>query len=209
MNGIIDLERLSDKQGNAVFIRFASPFIQKRIFNYFSNDLFKYMGQVVEPFENLSDAITENSLNIKNIARKYQKYLQNNKAWLFKDAPRRKDLRLYEAIYHFNFYRYLFELLREWNSTIYPEFPAGNGKVDLMIRHNNKSYAIELKSFTTEKGYHDALKQASHYCSKLNLSEITLVFFIETIDERNKQKYEKLFFDKDNQVTVVPVFIEI
>ncbi|MCP4150857.1 MAG: hypothetical protein GY757_24130, partial [bacterium] len=55
------------------------------------------MGQLVEPFESLEDTVTEKTVDIRNLARRYQQYLAKNKDWLLEDVPRRKDLRIYEA----------------------------------------------------------------------------------------------------------------
>ncbi len=53
MNGITDIEGASEN----LFVRFSSPFVQKRLFNYFSNELFSYMGKLYESFEDLSDSL--------------------------------------------------------------------------------------------------------------------------------------------------------
>ncbi len=60
-----------------------------------------------EPFEDLSDSITETGLNISNLMKRCQEHLKKNREWLLKDAPRRNDLKLYEAVYHFNLYMFL------------------------------------------------------------------------------------------------------
>jgi hypothetical protein len=167
------------------------------------------MGRLVEPFESLDDAVTAESLNIKNIIKRYQKYLQKNREWLFKDVPRRKDLRIFEAVFHFNLYRFLYNFLEDKGGDVYPEFPTGNGKVDLLIRYGENLYALELKSYTDERGYQEALKHAAAYGSQLGLNEISLIFFIEVIDEKNRQKYEAAYLDKKTGVTVKPVFVQI
>jgi hypothetical protein len=110
------------------------------------------MGRLLEPFENLEDAVSEEGLDIKNIIGKYQNYLDKNREWLFKGVPRRSDLRIFKAVYHFNLFRYLYDLLKEWKSGVYPEFPTGNGKIDILIKHGGQLYGLELKSFTTRKG---------------------------------------------------------
>ncbi|MCP4579459.1 MAG: hypothetical protein GY846_24570, partial [Deltaproteobacteria bacterium] len=106
MNGAVDKEK-TGKKGQ--YLKFSCPFVQKRLFNYFSHDLFKYMGTLHEPFEDLSDSITETGLNIPNLMKRHQEHLKKNRAWLLKDAPRRSDLKLYEAVYHFNLYMFLQE----------------------------------------------------------------------------------------------------
>lgn len=125
LNGVIDQEKVSTDE---FYIKFACPFVQKRLFNYFSTELFRQMGRLYDPFADLSDTITETDLNIKALLGRYEQYLQTNRAWLLKDALRRADLRVYEAVFHFNLYMYLSEFLRGRGGQVFPEFPTGNGQ---------------------------------------------------------------------------------
>ena len=204
MNGVIDEEKVGR---TGYYVRFSSPFVQKRLFNYFSRTMFKHLGQLVKPFLDLSPIITSHSLNVRELLKLYQVYINENHSWLFKDAPRRSDLRVYEAIFHFNLYSYLQDFLRDKDARVFPEFPTGNGKVDLLIRHSNITYGIELKSYTDQPGYQRSLEQAAQYGKQLGLSEMFLVIFIETIDEGNRQTYEARYCDPATGVTVNPVFI--
>ncbi|MCP4111130.1 MAG: hypothetical protein GY749_37320, partial [Desulfobacteraceae bacterium] len=204
MNGVTDIERTSEN----LFVRFSCPFVQKRLFNYFSYELFGYMGKTYEPFEDTSDTFTENGLNIPNLMRRFQNHLKKNREWLLEDAPRRKDLRIYEAVYHFSLYRFLCDFLETRHARVWPEFPTGNGKVDIMIHYSGRIYALELKSYTDETGYREALEQAAGYGKQLNLSEVSLVFFVEYIDEASREKYEKNYTDKTTGVLVTPVFVD-
>lgn len=145
--------------------------------------------------------------------RRYQRYLQQNRDWLLKDAPRKANLRIYEAVYHFNLYMYLQAFLRRRRGQVFPEFPTGNGKIDLILRYVGQLYGLELKSFTDDYGYRQALAQAARYSQQLGrsairLSEISLVCFVETIDDTTRQKYETVFVDRETECTVVPIFIE-
>jgi hypothetical protein len=203
LNGVIDWEQSLTER----YVKFPSPFVQKRLFNYFSRTLFRDVGQLHPPFEDLSDTITEDSLNVKNLLHRYESYLRKNRDWLLKDAPRRADLRPFEAVYHFNLYMYLFSFMERRKGQVYPDFPTGNGKIDLIIRYQGQVYGIELKSYTDEFGYREALKQAARYGKQLQLEEITLVFFVEHIDETNRNKYEVVYKDKDANVLVTPVFV--
>jgi hypothetical protein len=56
----------------------------------------------------------------------YQNYLDKNKKWMFKQAPRRSDMRVFEAVFHFNLYAYINEFLRSKKGQVFPEFPTGN-----------------------------------------------------------------------------------
>ncbi len=208
MNGAIDLEE--NRETLKLYVKFANPFLQKRLFNYFSNDIFPNMGRLLPPLENMDDTITESFLHIHHLIEKYQRYLGENKTWLFSDAPRRKDMRIFEAVFHFNLYRFLYDLLKEWKSSVTPEFPTGNGKIDLLIRHGQKLYGVELKTFTTEKGYKDALIQTARYGQQLGLAEISVIFFIDVIDEQNKQRFESDFQHTHGTgtITVKPIFVQ-
>jgi len=204
MNGVIDEEKVGRTE---YYVRFSSPFVQKRLFNYFSRTLFKQLGQLVKPFFNLDAVINAEHLDVRELMKLYQAYLDANRSWLFKDAPRRNDLRIYEAVYHFNLYSYLHNFLRDKGALVFPEFPTGNGKIDLLIRYNNKTYGIELKSYTDDPGYRRSLEQAASYGKKLGLSEMFLVIFVEAIDEQNREKYETVYRHEPSTVTVNPIFI--
>ncbi|MEZ4526024.1 MAG: AAA-like domain-containing protein [Desulfobacterales bacterium] len=204
MNGVIGIE----ETGTDIFVKFASPFVQKRLFNYFSDDIFRYTGQLHEPFADLSDVFPQDRMNMKNLMRTYENYLKCNREWLFGDAPRRKDLRIFEAVFHFNLYRFLCDFLGTREGKVWPEFPTGNGKIDLMIVYNEHKYALEIKSWADEIAYEKALTQAARYGLQLGLPEITLVFFVENIDSKSREKYEKEITDEKSGVKVETVFVE-
>lgn len=204
LNGVIDI---APNEGQ-LFVKFANPFVQKRLFNYFARELFPELGELHEPFADLSDTITETHLDVQRLLARYTVYLQGAATHLFRDAPRRaSDLRIYEAVYHFNLYRYLSDFLERYAGRVTPEFPTGNGKVDLLIHHAGQLYALELKSFTSRRDYQKALVQAAHYAHQLGLAEITLVLFIEQVDDQNRRTFERLHTDPTTGVTVVPVFV--
>ncbi|MCP5049773.1 MAG: AAA family ATPase [bacterium] len=204
MNGVIEPVETGKKN----FIKFAGPFVQKRLFNYFSHELFGDMDRLTDPMDTLEDAITVENLNIKSIIKRYRQYLEKNKHWLFKDAPRRKDMRIFEAVFHFNFYMYLYELIENRGGRVYPEFPTGNGKIDIIIKYHDNMYGLELKTFSDTRSHQEALEKAAQYGKKLGLNEINLVSFIESIDNENKKKLETLYRDKTSGVTVIPILVE-
>ena len=121
---------------------------------------------------------------------------------------RRADLRIYEAVYHFNLFLYLHQFLRGKGAEVWPEFPTGNGKIDILIAYRGQMYGLELKTFADVAEYRNALAQAAQYGKQLHLTEITLLFFIETISAKHREIYEKPFFDEQTGVTVTPVFVE-
>ncbi|MDM8551300.1 hypothetical protein QUF72_14545, partial [Desulfobacterales bacterium HSG2] len=59
-----------------------------------------------------------------------------------------------------------------------------------------------------EAGYREGLIQAAEYGEEMTVSEVWLVLFVEYVDEKNREKYEKDYLDEDTGVTVKPVFVE-
>ncbi len=205
MNGVIDIEKTKDKK---LYAKFSCPFIQKRLFNYFTDDIFDYLDNLYDPFEDIDNAVNKDRLNIRHIMKLYRKYLLKNSDWIIKHAPRRSDMRVFEAVFHFNLYMYLSRFIRRFKGEVYPEFPTGNGKIDLIIKYAGKTYGIELKSYTDRLSYNEALKQAAKYGGQLRLKEISLVFFVETINDENRKKFEADYDDPGTGVKVMPVFVE-
>jgi len=205
MNGIIDIEETEGTQ----YVRFSSSFIQKRLFNYFAREIYSYTGVLVSPEEDLSGIIENNKLIISEIIKLYKKYLVRNKHWLFKDVPRRVDGRIFEAVYHFNLYRFLCSFLERKEVTVHPEFPTGNGKIDLLLEYEKSKYGLELKSFVDIFSYKEALVQSAKYAEKLGLNEIYLLLFIEKVSFEFKQKIEVEYIDNETRVNVIPLLIEI
>lgn len=64
-----------------------------------------------------------------------------------------------------------------------------------------------MKSFSSPKGYQQALKQAACYGKQLGLTAISLIFFCEYISEENREKYEQRYEDEKTGVLVEPVFV--
>jgi hypothetical protein len=204
MNGVIDEEKVGFEE---YYVRFSCPFVQKRIFNYFSRQIFHHLGLLVHPLDEMKDAISEETLHIPNIIKRYQAYLTKNKEIYFKNVPRRKDdMRIYEAIYHFNLFRYLYDLLRSWKVEVIPQFPTGNGKVDLILKYREKIYALELKSFKDMTRLNQAMEQAGEYGVQMGLKEVFLLVFVELSPGEAKQ-LEKEIEKHGVKVSVLPIGI--
>ena len=204
-NGVIDWEQESPE---AYYVKFPNPFVQKRLFNYFARDLVADTGQLYAAFENLDDIITADRVHVANLLRRFERYLQENRDWLLKDAPCKSNLRSYEAVFHFILYRYLADFLQSYRARVWPEFPTGNGKVDLLIAHAGKLYGLEVKSFTNLPNSQRSLRQAAGYGRQLGLAEVTLALFVEQVDEANRTRYEAVYEDADAGVQVKPVFVQ-
>lgn len=205
LNGVIDQEL--DEDGKR-YVKFASPFVQKRLLNYFSADLFGTLDHLYDPFDDLDNTVDDDGLNIANLMRRYETYLAKNRHWLLKDAPRRKtDERIFEAVFHFNLYAWLLSFFDGFDGKVVPEFPTGNGKLDLFIHYADMTYGIEVKSFVNRREYKRAVGQAAHYGKKLGLPDMWLVFFIESIPDATRAELEVSHQDADTLVTVHPLFI--
>lgn len=208
MNGVIDEEAASETES---YVKFPSPFVQKRLFNRFAGDIFPNTGTLYPPFTKLTHILTPTGLHVKNLLRLYEQYVQKNHTWLFQGAPRRTDLRLYEAVYHFNLFMWLTHFLQRTGGRVHPEFPTGNGRGpfgrDLLIRYQEQRYGLELKSFHSDFEYCAALGQAARYARQLQLATITVVFFVEAVDDVTRTQYEALYQDATSSVSVEPVLV--
>ncbi len=75
-----------------------------------------------------------------------------------------------------------------------------------LIKYQGQMHGTEVKSYTDKFGYAtDCLEQVARYGQSLGLTEITLAFFIETIDDDSRQKYEAVYVDEE--IGVLPVFV--
>ncbi|MEN8219672.1 MAG: AAA-like domain-containing protein [Pseudomonadota bacterium] len=205
MNGVVEVEQVSLSEN---YVKFPCPYIQKQLFSYFARELYHEMDGLYDPFEDLSDTITEDSLNIPQLLHRYEQYLQANREQVLKNAPRRGDLRVYEAVFQFHLYVYLTSFLRSYDSQVQPEFPTGNGQIDLLIRHAGQLFGLELKSFANQRAYNKALIQAAKYGQELEVTSIWLVLFIESVDETNRQRFEVDYTDEETGVIVYPRFVQ-
>ncbi|MCX6579502.1 MAG: AAA-like domain-containing protein [Candidatus Aminicenantes bacterium] len=204
MNGVIDQEKVA---ADEYYLKFSCPFVQKCLFDYFSNEIFSYLGQLIHPLDDMKDAVDEENLYLPNIIKRYQAYLTKNQGVFFKDVPRRKtDMKIYEAVFHFNIFRYLYDLLKSRAVEVVPQFPTGNGKIDLILKYRGKIYALELKSFKDMYAHEKGVEQAAEYGRQLGLKEIAFLVFIELSAAEAKQ-LEKEVEKNGVKVTVLPVGI--
>ena len=129
MNGVVSIDEVSLTEH---YVKFPCPYIQKRLFNYFARELYQEIEGLYDPFEDLSDTITDQCIDIPRLLQRYEQYLQANREMVLKEAPRRKnDLRVFEAVFQFHLYLYLVSFFRNYGVQVVPEFPTGNGAIDL------------------------------------------------------------------------------
>ena len=67
-----------------------------------------------------------------------------------------------------------------------PEFPTGNGKVDLQCEA--KRGLIEVKSFVKAAQVKEARVQAARYAVRIHLSEVAIALFVPVEDEEVLKK---------------------
>lgn len=189
VNGIIDHQEITDPSGApAVVCRFSSPFIQLRLYNALTFDLFDDRLPVLalEPLDTLADVFSPPELDLAALLRRYRGYLgrlaaKGQDPW--KGQPRRRDLNLSEAAGHFHLYAWLQEALRG-RCVVGPEFPTGNGKVDLMVRCEGRVGLIEVKSFRAMHELPRAREQAARYAKSQGLGSATVALFVPSDDEK-------------------------
>jgi len=188
LNGIIDSDTITDDKGNTIYIcRFSSPFVQQTLYSALSHDLYgeRLPVPVIEILDELEDVFIDDSLNLGALLNRYKDYLKRLKAkglnpW--KDQPLRSDLRLTEAVGHFHLYAWLQAVVGR-RCVLSPEFPTGNGKVDLHLQCGKAKGIIEVKSFHHMAAFKKSLKQAADYARSLRLSSVTIAIFVPTSDE--------------------------
>ena len=188
MNGIIDHTEIVNKEGLTKEVcRFSSPFIQDCLYEALVNNLIGDRLPILslELLDRLSDVFESSELNLPALLERYKAYLRRLKAkglnpW--KDQPRRADLHLTEATGHFHLYFWLQNAVGR-RCVISPEFPTGNGRVDLHLKCSGKRGIVEVKSFRDLYELEDSREQAARYAAKLGLNCVTVAVFVPTDDE--------------------------
>lgn len=188
LNGIIDVAQpAGGAKGSPPVCRFSSPFVQRCLYAALTDDMFGDKGPLlaIEPGDLLDDVFTPEGLHLAPLLGRYRGYLKRLKAlgidpW--QGQPRRADLHFTEAVGHFHLYAWLRDAVGR-RCTISPEFPTGNGKVDLVVRMRDQVGVIEVKSFIDMYELGQARVQVARYAKKLGLSESTLAVFVPIEEE--------------------------
>ncbi len=188
LNGIIGTKTETDETGEETAVCFfSSPFIQQRLHNALAADVIGHRMPILtlEPLDDLSDVFDNSELNLPALMERYKAYLRRLKAkglnpW--KDQPRRADMHLTEYVGHFHLCAWLRDAL-EGRCVVSPEFPTGNGRVDLHLKCGEKRGIIEVKSFRSRSETEAARVQAARYAARLGLKSVTLAVFVPVEDE--------------------------
>jgi hypothetical protein len=211
LHGIIAPETTRMPSGElAEICRFTSPFVQESLYHALGRDVVgdRMPIPAVEPLDDLADVFAGASLDLPALLDRYKGYLSRLKAkginpW--KEQPRRKtDLHLAEAVGHFHLYAWLKEALGR-RCVLSPEFPAGNGKVDLHLRCGDKRGIIEVKSFVDAYRATEARTEAAQYAASLGLEAVTVAMFVPLDDEVILDKLSVKEVVQGVQVTVVAI----
>ncbi len=210
LNGVIDYVGVIDEKGVATdFCRFSSPFVQQCLYNALIDDLIgdRMPMLALDPLDELEDVFRGPKLNVTALLGRYKDYLARLKAkginpW--KDQPRRKDLHYTEAVGHFHLYHWLQNAIGRF-CVISPEFPTGNGKVDLHLKCGEKNGLIEVKSFSGALQLKEARKQAAAYARQCGFKSVAMALFAPVDDEAVLEKLSvDEMIDKVNvQVTAI------
>ncbi|MDZ7762189.1 MAG: ATP-binding protein [Desulfovermiculus sp.] len=207
LNGIIDSSHIKDGHGQLMYVcRFSCPFIQYRLYNALTDDLVgeKLSLLPLHPLDDLADVFAGETLNLPALLQRYRDYLQRLEdkglsPW--QGQPRRSDLHLTEAVGHFHLYAWLRQAVGD-QCLISPEFPTGNGKVDIFLRCGSAQGIIEIKSFEKQSKMKSYAEQAAHYAASLGLSEVTLAVFVPT---REQEILDQLSGEREIDQVVVHV----
>ena len=211
MNGIIDKAPAPDDPlGVRLVCRFSSPFVQRRLFAALTDDMFDDRGPIlaIEAGDLLSDVFTPEGLCVPPLIARYRGYLSRLKArgvdpW--QGQPRRADLHLTEAVGHFHLYAWLRDAV-ERRCTISPEFPTGNGKVDLVLRTREGHLGlIEVNSFVDMYELSLGHAQAAGYAKKLGVTTVTLAVFVPMEDATVPEALSRGAEIDGVKVIVVPI----
>lgn len=195
LHGIIEPQTTQLPDGRYVnTCRFSSPFVQDTLYHAFSSDLVGHDTPILalNPLDDLADVFAKpNTLDLAALLRRYKDYLARLKArginpW--KEQPRRQtDLHLFEAVGHFHLYAWLQNAMGR-RCAVTPEFPTGNGRVDLHIGCAGQRGIIEVKSFTDQYQAREDRKQAARYAQRLGFDQVTMAVFVPIEDETVLEK---------------------
>lgn len=190
-NGLIDETIIDDPrqpEGEVSVCRFSSPFVQRRLYAALTDDMFGDKGPLpaIPVGDAMDDVFTPQGLCIPRLLDRYRDYLKRLQQegidpWI--GQPRRQDLHYTEAVGHFHLYAWLLNATRGYPCSVSPEFPTGNGKVDLVLRTRDHAAVIEVKSFVSIPQLAASRTQAAVYAKKLGLTAATVVVYAPVKDE--------------------------
>ncbi len=211
LHGIVTSETRRQPNGERDEISsFSSPFIQDCLYFALSQEMLEERMPILalQPLDDLADVFAGQSIDLPALLQRYKDYLHRLKAkglnpW--KEQPRRKtDFKLTEAVGHFHLYTWLQSAVGR-RCVVSPEFPTGNGKVDIHLRCGDKRGIIEVKSFTNIYQARADRSQAAEYAKNLGFDNVTMALFIPVEEETVLEKLSEIEMIDDVQVTVIAI----
>jgi len=189
---------------------FSSPFIQHCLYHAFCEEIVSEQTPILplQPLDDLADVFTNTSLQLPALLQRYKDYLIRLKAkginpW--KKQPRQKtDFHLTESVGHFHLFVWLEAAIGK-QCIVSPEFPTGNGEVDLHLRCGDKQGIIEVKSFVNTYEAKLARQQAAKYAKQLGMKQVTIAMFVPVDEETILEKLSPQEMINQVQVTVVAI----
>lgn len=124
-------------------------------------------------------------MDVPALLSRYKQYLKRLKAAgkePFVGELRRGDLGLREAVGHFHLYAWLMQAVGR-RCLVSPEFPTGNGKVDLFLKWGQYRAVIEVKSFRDAADMLVGRRQAARYAKSQGLDAAAMALFVPVLDE--------------------------
>jgi len=216
LHGIITSETIQRANGGLGEIcRFSSPFIQDCLYYALTNEMVGDETAILslQPLDDLADVFAGTAgnhkglplLNLPALLTRYKDYLARLKEQGIKEQPRRKtDLKLKEAVGHFHLFKWLRDAVSE-RCVVTPEFPTGNGTVDLHLRCGNQRGIIEVKSFVNSYQLKSDQDKAADYAKNLGLPSVTIALFIPVLEETVLEKLSTIEVVNGVEVSVVAI----
>ncbi|MCP4698220.1 MAG: hypothetical protein GY862_15405 [Gammaproteobacteria bacterium] len=209
LHGIIAPEtvRLSNGESKSA-CRFSSPFVQSCLYHALSREMIEDSTQIpaLQPLDDLADIFSGISLDLPALLLRYKDYHLKTKGinpW--KKQPRRKrSLHPTDAVGYFHLFVWLQAAIGS-QCVISPEFPTGNGKVDIHLRCGDRRGIIEVKSFTNIYEARQARKQAAQYAKNFGLERVAVAMFTPVDDEAVLEKLSEEETIEDVQVKTVAI----
>ncbi|MEN8217806.1 MAG: hypothetical protein ABFS56_15850 [Pseudomonadota bacterium] len=216
LHGLIEPTIETSSSGEKQYVcRFTSPFVQRCLYDALSNEIIGPETPILalEPLDELTDVFGGNHkglplLNLPALLTRYKDYLvrlreKGINPW--KEQPRRKkDLKLTESVGQFHLFTWLKDAVGR-RCVVSPEFPTGNGKVDLHLQCGKQRGIIEVKSFVDSYQIKSDREQAADYAKNLGIDSVTIAVFIPVLEETVLEKLSTQEMIQGVEVTVVAI----
>lgn len=189
MHGIVEPTNIPDAgRPFRTMCRFSSPYVQDCLYQALGAELVTDTDKVLalQPLDDLADVFAGPTMHIPALLTRYTDYLARLKSaginpW--KSQPRREpDYQLTEAVGHFHLYAWLQQAIGK-RCVVSPEFPTGNGTIDMHLRCNDQQGLIEVKSFVDKYQLTIDKPKAAAYAKQLGLDVVTMAAFIPVLDK--------------------------